>query len=116
MDPYRDPRAFDPLDLEIIDRVYEASWALVEANDPACDRERDDERQEALRKLIFAFADTGNVDFDDLYASVTENMSKAWAIYAGSVPSETQGLPDPKETAPDARPEAAKVGYHPPPD
>jgi hypothetical protein len=26
------PRAFDPLDLELIDRVYEAAWAQVEAH------------------------------------------------------------------------------------
>jgi hypothetical protein len=73
--------AFDPLDLEIIDRVCEAAWAQVEAREPSRDRAADPERQEALRKLVFAFADTGRVDFDGLYELVSANMDSAWAIY-----------------------------------
>ena len=34
MGSYKRPHAFDPLDLEIIDRVYEATWAQVEARYP----------------------------------------------------------------------------------
>jgi hypothetical protein len=82
-----DRRAFDPLDLEIIDRVYEAAWAKVEAREPSRDRAADPERQEALRKLVFAFADTGRaspVDFDSLYELVCANMGKAWTNYSGS--------------------------------
>jgi hypothetical protein len=37
---------FDPLDLEIIDRVYEAAWAKIEAREPLRDIQRDSERQE----------------------------------------------------------------------
>jgi hypothetical protein len=43
-------RTFDPLDLEIMDRVYEAAWAHLEARQPDRDIARDGERQEALRK------------------------------------------------------------------
>ena len=32
-------QAFDPLDLEIIDRVYEVAWAHVEAREPDRDIE-----------------------------------------------------------------------------
>jgi hypothetical protein len=48
MDSFK--RAFDPLDLEIIDRVYEVAWAHVEAREPDRDTARDGERQKALRK------------------------------------------------------------------
>jgi len=37
MGSFKHPRAFDPLDLEIIDRVYEAAWAQIEARE--CDRD-----------------------------------------------------------------------------
>jgi hypothetical protein len=47
-------RVFDPLDLEIIDRVYDTAWAQVEAREPTRDRNGDGKKQEALRKLIFA--------------------------------------------------------------
>jgi hypothetical protein len=74
MNSIKHPRVFDPLDLEIIDRVYETAWAQVEAREPFRDRGRDGEREEALRKLIFAFAGTGRVDFDNLCDSVLANM------------------------------------------
>jgi hypothetical protein len=75
-------RVFDPLDLEIIDRVYEAAWAQIEAREPFRDQQRDSERQERLRKLIFATAGMGHlgagnhVDFDNLCDDVFENISK----------------------------------------
>ena len=48
--------AFDPLDLEIIDRVYEVAWAHVQARHPNRDTVSDGERQEVLRKKIFGVA------------------------------------------------------------
>ncbi|HET9538023.1 MAG TPA: hypothetical protein VFP43_22205 [Mesorhizobium sp.] len=74
MGSFSRPRVFDPLDLEIIDRVYEAAWAQLEAREPARDREVDGERHEALRKLVFACAIPGGVDFDKLYDRVLANM------------------------------------------
>jgi hypothetical protein len=67
-------RVFDPLGLEIIDRVYDAALAQLEARDPFRDREKDDERQEALRELVFALATSGHVDFDTLFAKVVAHM------------------------------------------
>ena len=55
---------FDPLDLEIIDQVYETAWAQLEAREPLRDREKDADRERALRKLVFALATPGIVDFD----------------------------------------------------
>ena len=59
-------RHFDPLDLEIIDRVYEAAWAQLQARDPYRGTAEDAECQEALRKWIFALAIPGQFDFDTL--------------------------------------------------
>jgi hypothetical protein len=67
MDSFK--RAFDPLDLEIIDRVYEVAWAYVEAREPDRNTARDGARQKALRKKIFGvarIAGSGHVDFDTL--------------------------------------------------
>ena len=60
---------FDPLDLEIIDRVYEAVWAQIQACQPNRNTASDGLRQEMLRKKIFGIArmlGPGHVDFDTL--------------------------------------------------
>ena len=57
---------FDPLDLEIIYRVYETARAHIEARDLYRDTEKNSEREDALRKTVFAFAGTSPVDFDTL--------------------------------------------------
>lgn len=62
--------AFDPLDPEIIDRVYEAAWAQIEAREINRDTDRDPERRRMLRERIFAVAEMGPVDFDALYERV----------------------------------------------
>jgi len=80
MGSYNHLRVFDPLDLEIIDRVYETAWARLEALEPFRDRGADGERQEELRKLVLAFAHTtksapGNhIDFDDLSKLVLDSI------------------------------------------
>jgi len=40
MGSYNHTRAFHPLDLEIMDRVYEAAWAALQARDPFRDPDR----------------------------------------------------------------------------
>jgi hypothetical protein len=80
---YQHPHGFDPLDLEIIDRVYEAAWARLEAQEPFRDRVRDTARQETLRKLVFVYAHdakggAGNhVDFDALCEQVLECLESS---------------------------------------
>lgn len=74
MGSFKHPNAFDPLDLEIIDRVYETAWAKLEACEPFRDRERDLERQQTLRQQIMACA-TAGVEFDDLCEKVLEILS-----------------------------------------
>ena len=75
MGSFKHSCAFDPLDLEIIDRVYEAAWAKLEACEPFRDSERDLERQDALRKQIMACATAGHVDLDDLYERALASLS-----------------------------------------
>jgi|SRR5680860_1284220 len=74
MGSFKQPRVFKPLDLEIFDRVYEAAWAQLEAREPFRDREKDGERGEVIRKLVFALAIPGKVDFDTLCDKVLANM------------------------------------------
>ena len=78
MGSFRRPHAFDPLDLEIIDQVYEAIWAQIEGRYLRRDTSRDDERQKALRRWLFTLA-ASPVDFDTLYDKVLTSLPKHWA-------------------------------------
>jgi hypothetical protein len=82
MGSFKHPRALQPLDLEIMDRVYEAAWAALEASDPFRDRAQDDKRAEELRKLVMVSADIGKVDFDTLCGRVMANMPQSWIVFA----------------------------------
>jgi hypothetical protein len=90
MGHFKRPRVFHPLDLEIMDRVYEAAWAQIEARDPFRDRNEDGKRQDALRKWLFALATPGPVDFDMLYDKVLARMPNIPAVFTAS---ETPPLP-----------------------
>jgi hypothetical protein len=79
MGSFKSPHAFDPLDLEIIDRVYEAAWAQVEARRPFSNT--DSERREALRKYVMACAAEGKIEFDALYERVVAHMAKSWVTF-----------------------------------
>ena len=90
MGSFKHPRVFHPLDLEIMDRVYEAAWAELEARDPFRDREKDGEREETLRKLVMDQTGTGKVDFDTLLGRVVANMPETWLVFART---RSSGLP-----------------------
>ena len=81
MSSYLHPRVFDPLDRAIIDGVYEAAWAHLEAREPFRDRELDGERQDALRKLIMDDAGTTRVEFDELCERVLVDMPHAFPAF-----------------------------------
>ena len=71
--------AFDPLDLEIMDRVYEVAWAHVQARDPSRYSASDGECQEALRRKMFGLAriaGPGHIDFDTLTEVVIATTSE----------------------------------------
>jgi hypothetical protein len=80
---------FDPLDLEIIDRVYEAAWAKIEGDYLSRDRSRDDERQKALRRWLFVLA-ARPFDFDTLYDRVVASVPKNWVVPHPEVASEVR--------------------------
>ena len=77
MSSLRRNRVFDPVDLEIIERVYEAAWAEVEA-DIFRDTSKDDERKTALREWAFVLAGTHPVDFDTLSEKLATIIPKPW--------------------------------------
>ena len=69
---------FQPLDLEIMDFVYEAAWAQLEARRSSRDIQNDDVRKSALRKKIINCAAEGRIEFDALYDKVVANMPEPW--------------------------------------
>jgi hypothetical protein len=78
---------FHPLDLEILDCVYEAAWAELEARNPFRDRDKDGEREKVLRKIVMDQTGTGKVDFDTLLPRVVANMPETWVVFARTGPS-----------------------------
>jgi hypothetical protein len=54
MGSFRHPKqAFDPLDLEIMERALDAAWAIIKARQPLGDQQDDEELRTALsEKLI----------------------------------------------------------------
>ena len=68
--------AFDPLDLEIIDLVYEVAWEQVSARQPVGNVAEEEERGDLLRKRVFDLAGEGGVDFDTLLDRVLASLPK----------------------------------------
>ena len=66
MGSFKRPHAFDPLDLEIIELVYEVASEQISAREPSSDATQDEERHASLRKRVFALAGNGGVEFDTL--------------------------------------------------
>ena len=86
MGPLRRPQVYDlydPLDLEVIDCVFEAG---VEAPNLNRDTSKDDERKRALRQWIFALGDGHPVDFDALWDKLETSIPKAWVSPPGKKP------------------------------
>ena len=66
--------AFEPDELEIIDRVYHAAWSQIVTRHPGHDIEKARERQTALRKRLFILAGRWPVEFDTLRDRVLATM------------------------------------------
>jgi hypothetical protein len=90
MSSYKRPRVFDPLDLEIIDLVYEAALAQIAAREPLSDPTKDLERQEALKKLVFVLAKRGSVEFDNLLDKVLDHARVSLTAPPTRQPSATE--------------------------
>ena len=76
MGSFKRPHAFDPLDLEIIELVYEVAWEQISAHESSRDTTQDEERHASLRKRVFALAGNGGVDFDTLLDKVLASLPK----------------------------------------
>jgi hypothetical protein len=74
MGSYQKRHAFDPLDLQIIDLVYEVAWEQISARQPPRDEGDVEQRQAFLRKRVFDLADGGGVDFDTLLDRVLASL------------------------------------------
>jgi hypothetical protein len=70
-------RRFEPRDIEIIERVYEAAWAWVET-DIFRDTVKDEERKTALRQWTFFLADAHPIGFDTLSQKLETIIPKPW--------------------------------------
>jgi hypothetical protein len=81
MGSFKQPRIFYPLDLEIMDRVFDAAWAQLEAREPFRDRQNDGELRNALRKLVFDSAGSDKINFDTLCDRVLANMPGTWMVF-----------------------------------
>ena len=79
MGSFQHPRSFQPLELEIIDYVYEAAWAQLEARDPFRDRDQDWVRQAVLRRQIIDCAGPER-------SSSTPCMKKCWELCPNTGP------------------------------
>ena len=76
MGSFRRPEVYDPLDLEVIDCVFEAAWARVEANNFNRDTSKDDERKRACDNGYSPWCDGHPVDFDALWDKLEQASPK----------------------------------------
>jgi predicted phosphoadenosine phosphosulfate sulfurtransferase len=74
--------AFDPRELEIIDRVYNAAWAQILTRHSGRNIGNLNERQRALRRRLFILADKGPVEFHTLRDRLLATMPEALMSYA----------------------------------
>jgi len=82
MGSFKTPRAFDSLDLEILERAYEAVWAEIVTRNPDRDVRNDEERRQALRKRIFATVFSGVTDAETIRDKVLVSMPEFWGSTA----------------------------------
>ena len=68
--------AFDPMELEIIERVYNSIWDAIRIADPFRNLRMDEELQASLRRKLFAYAALkGTNDPEALMQTVLESLN-----------------------------------------
>jgi len=76
--------SFDPLDLELLDRVYELACLYIEADNLCRTTATESVKQrEALRKQIFVLAGSGPIKFDPLCDQVLAIIGTSLAEPSG---------------------------------
>jgi hypothetical protein len=76
MDTLTRRHKFDPSELELIDRVYEVACRYVEARDLYRERAKSVMEDEGLRKMVFACAASGRLNFDTLCDKVLAALAE----------------------------------------
>jgi hypothetical protein len=72
------PRALDPLDLELVRRVYEAVLEELQQRNPRHDFSGDYQRRSILRRRVVAAVKLGDLDEDKLRNGVIATLPKFW--------------------------------------
>jgi hypothetical protein len=81
MGSFKHPRAFLPLDLQVVEMVCDAAWTQIADRDPFRDTTFDEDRKGALRRTVFALAHNVPVDYETLLNRVMSNVPKACALF-----------------------------------
>ena len=76
MDSLPQRHKFDPFELETIDRVYEVACRHIEARDLYCEVPKIAGQEDHLRKMVFACAASGKLDFDTLCDQVLARLAE----------------------------------------
>ena len=76
MDSLQQRHKFDPFELETVDRVYEVACRHIEARNLYCEAPKSAEQEETLRKMVFACAASGKLDFDTLCDQVLARLAE----------------------------------------
>lgn len=65
---------FGPADRFLLDQVYDAAWAVIQAHDPFRDLNQDEQLQFALREKLFVLATNGERDPQTLRSLLLAEM------------------------------------------
>ena len=77
----------DPIDLEIIDRVYKPPGRLLKRPNRSRDRAQDGERRDALSKLIMDSTETGRVDMTPSSTRCCQHARQLDCVQSGAQPT-----------------------------
>jgi hypothetical protein len=68
-------RAYDPLDLEMLEWVFDSAWTALQAKAALRDPEKDEQLKTALREKLFALACIDMDDLDTLRSRLVASMA-----------------------------------------
>ena len=65
---------FGPAERLLLDQVYDAAWAVIQAHDPFRDLDQDEQLQSVLRQKLFVLAANGERDPQTLRSLLLAEM------------------------------------------
>jgi hypothetical protein len=76
MGSFKSPkRSYDPLDLEMLEWVFDSAWTTLQVHFPLRDPDKDEELKTALRRKLFALACVDMYDPDTLRSRLAAGMA-----------------------------------------